>query len=67
MLHVPSVGIKQTAIVGEYNTVKTETYESGSHQFYCTEYCGVGHSKMNGEFIIMEDDDYDAWVDEQLG
>jgi len=67
MLHVPEVGIKQEANVGSYNTVKTEAYEPGSHQFYCTQYCGVGHSQMNGEFMIMDGDDYDDWVAEQLG
>ena len=66
MLHVPEVGIKQEANVGTYNTVKTEAYEPGSHQFYCTQYCGVGHSQMNGEFIIMDGDDYDDWIAEEL-
>jgi len=65
MLAVPEVGIKQEANMAEYNTVKTEAYEPGSHQFYCTQYCGVGHSQMNGEFIVMDGDDYDDWVDEQ--
>ncbi len=66
MLHVPGVGLKQETNVGEYNTIKTEAYEPGSHQFYCTQYCGVGHSQMNGEFIVMEGDEFDDWLDEQL-
>ena len=65
MLHVPEVGIKQEANMGTYNTVKTEAYEPGSHQLYCTQYCGVGHSQMNGEFVIMEGGEFDSWVDEQ--
>ena len=65
MLHVPEVGLKQEAGVGEYNTVKTEAYEPGNHQFYCTQYCGVGHSQMNGEFVVMDDDEFDGWIDEQ--
>ena len=65
MLSAPDLGLKQTAFPGEYNTIKTSAYESGSHQFYCTEYCGVGHSQMNGEFIVMEDDEYDRWLSEQ--
>jgi len=65
MLHVPSLGLKQQAVVGEYNTIKTVAYEEGNHQFYCTEYCGVGHSQMNGEFIVMDGDDYDGWLEEQ--
>jgi cytochrome c oxidase subunit 2 len=65
MLSAPDLGLKQTAFPGEYNTIKTSAYESGSHQYYCTEYCGVGHSQMNGEFIVMGAGDYDAWLSEQ--
>lgn len=65
MLHVPDLGLKQQAVIGEYNTIKTVANEEGSHQFYCTEYCGVGHSQMNGEFIVMSGDDYDEWLQEQ--
>ena len=65
MLHVPELGLKQSAFVGEYNTIKTEAYETGSYQFYCTQYCGAGHSQMNGEFIVMEPEAYDEWLSEQ--
>ena len=65
MLSAPDLGLKQTAFPGEYNTIKTIAYEEGSHQYYCTEYCGVGHSQMNGEFIVMGAGDYDAWLSEQ--
>lgn len=65
MLHVPELSLKQSAFVGEYNTIKTEAYETGSSQFYCTEYCGVGHSQMNGEFMVMDPDDYDEWLADQ--
>ncbi|WP_211694230.1 cytochrome c oxidase subunit II [Natronomonas salina] len=65
MLHQPDLGLKQQAQPGQYNTIKTVAYEEGSHQFYCTEYCGVGHSQMNGEFIVMSGDDYDQWLQEQ--
>ena len=66
MLHVPELGLKQPAFAGEYNTIKTEAYEEGSYQFYCTEYCGAGHSQMNGEFIVMDGDEYDEWLAEEL-
>jgi cytochrome c oxidase subunit 2 len=65
MLHVPDMGLKQSAFPGEYNTIKTVAYEEDRYQFYCTEYCGVGHSQMNGEFIVMDGEAYDEWLDEQ--
>ena len=65
MLHAPDLGLKQMAVVGQYNTIKTVAYEPGRHQFYCTEYCGVGHSQMTGELIVMEEEAYDQWLQEQ--
>lgn len=65
MLSVPELGLKQSAFVGEYNTIKTEANEPGRVQFYCTQYCGVGHSQMNGEFIVMENGEFDDWIAEQ--
>ncbi|PSP36495.1 cytochrome c oxidase subunit II [Halobacteriales archaeon QH_10_70_21] len=65
MLSAPDLGLKQTAFPGEYNTIKTVAYEEGNHQFYCTEYCGVGHSQMNGEFIVTSGEDYDQWLSDR--
>ena len=31
-------------------------------RFYCAEYCGTKHSGMIGEVIVMEPDDYQAWL-----
>lgn len=68
MLHVPKLGLKQSAFIGEYNTLKTVAYEEGNYQYYCTEFCGVGHSQMTGELIVMDGDKYDKWLDgEQSG
>ncbi|WP_254838130.1 cytochrome c oxidase subunit II [Natronomonas marina] len=65
MLSAPDLGLKQSAFPGEYNTIKTVANEEGNHQFYCTEYCGVGHSQMNGEFIVMGGEEYDQWLADQ--
>lgn len=65
MLSVPDMGIKQSAFPGRYNTVKIVPTETGNHQYYCTEYCGVGHSQMNGEFVVMEPDAYEEWLQDQ--
>ncbi|MES3518291.1 MAG: cytochrome c oxidase subunit II [Natronomonas sp.] len=66
MLHVPDLGLKQSAFPEQYNTIKTEATETGEYQYYCTEYCGVGHSQMNGVVEVMDPDDYDEWKAEQL-
>jgi len=32
----------------------------------CREYCGPNHSKMYGKLIVMSQEDYDAWMAEEL-
>ncbi|MFC7096670.1 cytochrome c oxidase subunit II [Halobaculum marinum] len=64
---VPKLGLKQDAIPGQENTIKTVANEPGVYQGYCTEYCGVAHSNMYFSVIVVEQDTYDAFVDRQTG
>ncbi|WP_137283231.1 cytochrome c oxidase subunit II [Halorussus salinisoli] len=65
--HVPELGLKQDAIPGSHNTIKTKLTEEGTYQLYCAEYCGVGHSKMLGEVEVVSQQEYQDWLDEQQG
>ena len=64
-VHVPTLGLKQDAIPGQYNTIKTNATESGSYQLYCAEFCGSGHSKMLANMTVMPQGEYQSWLDEQ--
>jgi cytochrome c oxidase subunit 2 len=63
--HVPGLGLKQDAFPGQYNTIKTEVYETGTYQLYCAEYCGVGHSSMLGTVKVVSPEEYDQWLAQQ--
>ncbi len=63
--HVPGLGLKQDAMPGHHNVIKTEATETGTYQLYCAEYCGVGHSQMLGTVEVVSQEEYDDWVDEQ--
>lgn len=63
--HVPDLGLKQDANPGEINTVKTEVYNEGEYQGYCSKYCGVGHSNMYFTINAVSEDEYQQWVQEQ--
>lgn len=63
--HVPDLGLKQDANPGAMNTVKTEVYEEGEYQGYCSKYCGVGHSNMYFTINAVSEDEYQQWVQEQ--
>ena len=63
--HVPDLGLKQDANPAEQNTVKTEIYNEGEYQGYCSKYCGVGHSNMYFTINAVSEDEYQQWVQEQ--
>jgi cytochrome c oxidase subunit II len=63
--HVPDLGLKQDAVPGESNIIATEVYEEGEYQGYCSKYCGTGHSQMNFIIEVVDQDEYDEWLEEQ--
>jgi cytochrome c oxidase subunit 2 len=64
-VHVPTLGLKQDAIPGQYNTIKTNATKPGTYQLYCAEFCGSGHSKMLANMTVMSQDNYQSWLNEQ--
>ncbi|WP_435062682.1 cytochrome c oxidase subunit II [Halobaculum sp. EA56] len=64
-LHVPELGLKQDAIPGQENTIKTTPTETGVYQGYCAEYCGVAHSKMYFHVIVVDQNTYQGFLDRQ--
>lgn len=63
--HVPEMGLKQDAIPGRRNTLRFEPTEPGQYQLFCAEYCGSGHSQMLGTVTVVNQADYQQWLDEQ--
>ena len=63
--HVPDLGLKQDANPGQHHMVKTEVYNEGEYQGYCSKYCGVGHSNMYFTITAVDDGEYQDWVEEQ--
>jgi cytochrome c oxidase subunit 2 len=62
---VPELGLKQDAMPGATNTIKTVAYEEGTYQGYCTEYCGVAHSQMYFTVKVVSQEEYQQFLDEQ--
>ncbi|WP_123538734.1 cytochrome c oxidase subunit II [Halosimplex salinum] len=63
--HVPSMGLKSDAFPGQSNYILTKPTQTGEHQLYCAEYCGVGHSQMLGTVEVRSQSEYQSWLDEQ--
>lgn len=61
----PTMRVKQDALPGRYTETWFEATKTGIFPIFCTEYCGLNHSTMIGNLVVMEPREYDAWVDEQ--
>ncbi len=65
---VPEFRIKQDVLPGRYTQVWFTATKTGRFQILCTEYCGLEHSAMRGQVIVMEPEEFDAWwVEQQRG
>ncbi len=61
-IFVPAFRTKADVIPGRYTHMWFEATKAGTYHLFCAEYCGTKHSGMIGEVIVMEQDDYQAWL-----
>jgi cytochrome c oxidase subunit 2 len=57
----PGLRVKTDAIPGQRTTTWFIGDETGTYQAKCYELCGVGHSSMNADIVVMEPDAYEEW------
>jgi cytochrome c oxidase subunit 2 len=62
---VPALRLKQDAVPGRYTQTWFNATEPGRYPIFCAEYCGLGHSSMLGELVVMPPEEFDAWIYEQ--
>ena len=56
--------VKADAIPNQYNEAWFQAEETGTYEAICYELCGVGHSSMRGEeVIVMEPEEFNDWYD----
>jgi cytochrome c oxidase subunit II len=60
--YVPDFRVKQDAVPGRLTTLWFQADKPGQHQILCTEYCGVSHSTMRGEVVVLSGEDYERWL-----
>lgn len=59
---VPAFRAKQDVLPGRYTTLWFTADRAGRFHLFCTEYCGTDHSRMTGEIIVMEPEEYREWL-----
>lgn len=60
---VPDFRLKHDVVPGRYNTVWFRAGKPGTHDIFCTQYCGTGHSEMHAQVIVQNPDDFQKWLD----
>jgi len=61
-LYVPAFRVKADVIPGRYSHIWFEATKAGEYHLFCAEYCGPQHSGMIGKVVVMEPDDFQAWL-----
>ncbi|WP_242402473.1 cupredoxin domain-containing protein [Komagataeibacter kakiaceti] len=60
---IPVLRIKHDVLPGRYQSLWFIATRPGSFRFYCTQFCGIGHSRMTGTLEVLNSTDYADWLD----
>jgi len=61
-LYIPAFRVKADAIPGRYSSIWFTPTRLGEYHLFCAEYCGTKHSGMIGSVVVMEPNEYQAWL-----
>jgi cytochrome c oxidase subunit 2 len=61
---VPAFRVKQDVLPDRYTQLWFTATKAGDYPLYCAQYCGLDHSKMGGQVIVMPPRAYARWLDE---
>lgn len=64
---VPVFRVKHDVVPGYYTTVWFEATKTGRFHLFCAEYCGTQHAGMIGHLVVLEPNEYEAWLSGALG
>ena len=59
---MPTIAGKLDMIPGRANRLSVEPTRTGTYRGACAEYCGMSHARMNFVVVVMERDEFDAWL-----
>lgn len=60
---VPDFRVHMDVLPGRYTSVWIEPTVVGTYHLFCSQYCGTNHAGMIGTIHVMEQSDYQAWLD----
>jgi cytochrome c oxidase subunit II len=59
---VPAFRLHKDVLPDRYTTIWFHATKPGSYHLFCSQYCGTDHSRMVGKVVVMEPEDYEAWL-----
>jgi cytochrome c oxidase subunit 2 len=59
---VPAFRMKMDVVPGKITNVWFQPTKPGRYHLFCTEYCGLQHSKMIGSVYVMEPAEFQTWL-----
>jgi cytochrome c oxidase subunit II len=62
---VPEFGQKQDAVPGIRTQLVITPTRVGTFPVICTELCGAGHALMRSTALVMEQDEFEAWLEDE--
>lgn len=65
--YVPAFRVKQDVLPGRYTQLWFTATRLGDFPLFCSQYCGLDHSKMGGSVVVMRPADYARWLDGHAG
>jgi len=64
---IPALNGKKDAVPGRSHPLRLNADEPGTFVGQCTEFCGLSHGYMRQRVIAMTPDDFDTWLEGQIG
>ena len=61
-LSLPAFRLQQDTLPGTPSELWFRPTQEGSYHFFCTEFCGTGHSSMRGTVYVLDPITYEHWV-----
>jgi cytochrome c oxidase subunit 2 len=64
--YIPAFRIKQDVLPGRYSSIWFEATKTGTFDLFCAEYCGTDHSRMIGHIHVLDQGEYQRWLQGNL-
>jgi cytochrome c oxidase subunit 2 len=60
---IPEFRVKQDTVPGQFTTLRFTPTVPGNYNIFCAEYCGTAHSKMIGRVTVLEEKQFNDWLE----